>query len=84
MNNLEIIRTAALIFINDLETDILSHVKFFADDTMLFDLVNGPDTTSVILNLFRVQNWAQWNCFSLKENTIVQHPSTSIIFMCKM
>ena len=39
-----------LVFINDLETDIVSHVKFFADDTMLFDVVTDPHTTSVTLN----------------------------------
>ena len=48
-----------LVFINDLEIDIVSHVKFFADDTMLFDVVTDPHTTSVTLNqdLLRLQNW---------------------------
>ena len=36
-----------LVFINDLETD---NVSFFADNTMLFDVVNDPHTTSVTLN----------------------------------
>ena len=50
-----------LVFINDLETDIVSHAKLFADDTMLFDVVNDPRTISVTLNqdLLRVPNWAQ-------------------------
>ena len=54
-----------LVVINDLETDIVSHVKLFADDTMLFDVVNDPHTTSVTLNqdLLRVPNWAQ-KCFN--------------------
>ena len=29
-----------LIYINDLESNIKSNVKFFADDTMLFSIVN--------------------------------------------
>ena len=31
-----------LIYINDLEKNIKSNVKFFADDTMLFSIVNDP------------------------------------------
>ena len=31
-----------LIYINDLERNIKSNVKFFADDTMLFSIVNDP------------------------------------------
>ena len=78
-----------LVFKNDLETDIVSHVKFFADDTMLFDVVTDPHPTSVTLNqdLLRVQNWAQqWKmCFNpdpdkqavellfSQKNTILPH-----------
>ena len=52
-----------LIFINDLETDIVSHVKMFADDTMIFDVVRDLHLSSETLNqdLARVGNWAlQW------------------------
>ena len=31
-----------LIYINDLEEGILSHVKFFADDTSLFSIIKDP------------------------------------------
>ena len=52
-----------LVFINDLEKDIKSKVKFFADDTMLFDIVKDPHLTARDLNLdlVNIQNWAyQW------------------------
>ena len=52
-----------LVFINDLETDIVSKVKFFADDTMIFDIVKDPYVSSVQLNqdLVCIQKWAkQW------------------------
>ena len=31
-----------LVYINDLERNIKSNVKFFADDTMLFSIVKDP------------------------------------------
>ena len=31
-----------LIYINDLERNIKSNIRFFADDTMLFSVVNDP------------------------------------------
>ena len=37
-----------LVFINDLEKDIKSKVKFFADDTMLFDIVKDPHLTAIV------------------------------------
>ena len=39
-----------LIYINDLERNIKSNVKFFADDTMLFSIVNDPLITANDLN----------------------------------
>ena len=35
-----------LIYINDLEEGIKSHIKFFADDTSLFSIVKDPNTSS--------------------------------------
>ena len=32
-----------LVYINDLECDIKSKIKFFADDTMLFSVVSNPE-----------------------------------------
>ena len=52
-----------LVYINDLETNIKSKIKFFADDTMLFSTVLDPSTTASELNedLECIRNWAyQW------------------------
>ena len=39
-----------LIYINDLEKNIKSNIKFFADDTMLFSIVKDPDISAEDLN----------------------------------
>ena len=39
-----------LIYINDLEKNIRSNVKFFADDTMLFSVVKDPVISANTLN----------------------------------
>ena len=52
-----------LIYINDLEDNIISNVKFFADDTMLFSIVQNPVTSASDLNndLNLINKWAyQW------------------------
>ena len=52
-----------LVYINDLERNIKSNVKFFADDTMLFSLVKDPVTSANELNhdLDMIYQWAhQW------------------------
>ena len=52
-----------LIYINDLEKDIKSKVKFFADDTMLFSVVKDPIASANDLNsdLEVINQWAyQW------------------------
>ena len=52
-----------LIYINDLETNIKSNVKFFADNTMLYSVVMDPAQTARELNhdLCVIQQWAhQW------------------------
>ena len=41
-----------LIYINDLERNINSNIKFFADDTMLFSLVKDPATSAHDLNRY--------------------------------
>ena len=53
-----------LIYINDLEKNIKSNVKFFADDTMLFSIVNDPVISANDLNrdLNVINQWAyQWS-----------------------
>ena len=52
-----------LIYINDLEKNIKSNAKFFADDTMLFSVVNNPAISANELNhdLKVISQWAyQW------------------------
>ena len=39
-----------LIYINDLEGNIKSDIKFFADDTMLFSIMKDPVTSANNLN----------------------------------
>ena len=52
-----------LIYINDLERNIKSNIKCFADDTMFFSIVNDPAISANDLNhdLHIIQQWAyQW------------------------
>ena len=52
-----------LIYINDLERKIKSNVNFFADDAMLYSIVNDPVTSANDLNhdLKVINQWAyQW------------------------
>ena len=52
-----------LIYINDLEKNIKSKIKFFADDTMIFSVVQGTALTASVLNhdLELINMWAyQW------------------------
>ena len=39
-----------LVYINDLEKNIKSNVKFFADDTMLYSVVEDPNLSAADLN----------------------------------
>ena len=52
-----------LIFINDIVKDIRGIIRLFADDTILFDIVEDPLLTGITLNvdLSRIFAWAkQW------------------------
>ena len=52
-----------LVYINDLEKDIKSKVKFFTDDSMLFSITHNPLTSASELNhdLDTINKWAhQW------------------------
>ena len=48
-----------LIYINDLENGIKSHIKYFADDTSLFTVVKDPDISALELNhdLHLISQW---------------------------
>ena len=72
-----------LIFINDLEKNIKSNIKFFADDTMLFSVVKNPDICATALNhdLGIIGQWAhQWK---MQFNPDVTKQATEVIFSCK-
>ena len=61
-----------LIYINDLEVNIKSRVKFFADDTMLFSIVHDPVLSAAELNhdLKAINDWAyQWKMHFNPEPT---------------
>ena len=52
-----------LVYINDLEEGIKSSIKFFADDTSLYSIVNNPEVSAGELNhdLNLIGQWAyQW------------------------
>ena len=72
-----------LIYINDLETDIKSKIKFFADDTMLFSVVHDPLVSANELNhdLDLINRWAyQWK---MAFNPEVNKQAVEIIFSQK-
>ena len=72
-----------LIFINDLEHDIKSRIKFFADDTMLFSIVHDSQTSANELNhdLLTIQKWAfQWK---MEFNPDPSKQATDLLFSCK-
>ena len=72
-----------LIYINDLERNIKSNIKFFADDTMLFSIVKNPELSANDLNhdLNIISQWAyQWK---LEFNPDPTKQATEVLFSCK-
>ena len=72
-----------LVYINDLEKNLKSQVKFYADDTMLYSIVHDPATSAADLNhdLDLIQKWAyQWK---MEFNPDPLKQATQIIFSCK-
>ena len=72
-----------LIYINDLEKNIKSNIKFFADDTMLFSIVKDPDISASELNhdLDIIYRWAhQWK---MEFNPDPTKQATEVLFSCK-
>jgi len=72
-----------LIYINDLEDNIKSQIRFFADDTMLFSIVKDPNISANDLNqdLETIQQWAtQWK---MKFNPDPSKPATELLFSVK-
>ena len=71
-----------LIYINDLERNIKSNIKFFAGDTMLFSLVKDPDVSALDLNhdLNIIRKWAeQWK---LEFNPDPTKQAFEVLFSC--
>ena len=72
-----------LIYINDLERNIKSNVICFADDTMLFSIVNDPVISANELNhdLKVINQWAyQWK---MEFNPDPNIQATELLFSCK-
>ena len=72
-----------LIYINDLERNIRSNVTFFADDTMLFSIVNDPLISAIDLNhdINIICQWAhQWK---MEFNPDPTKQANEILFSCK-
>ena len=72
-----------LIYINDLENNIKSNIKFFADDTMLFSIVRDPTLSAEDLNhdLNIISEWAhQWK---MEFNPDPTKQATEVTFSCK-
>ena len=72
-----------LIYINDLEKNIKSNVKFFADDTMLFSVVKDPTLSANDLthDLKVISRWAfQWK---MEFNPDPSKQATEMLFSCK-
>ena len=72
-----------LIYINDLEKNIKSNIKFFADDTMLFSVVKNPVLSANDLNydLEIINQWAyQWKMIFNPDPT---NQANEVSFSCK-
>ena len=72
-----------LIYINDLEKDIKSRIKFFADDTMLYSVVHDPNVSANELNhdLKLINDWAyQWK---MSFNPDVNTQAVEVLFFSK-
>ena len=72
-----------LLYINDLEKNIKSNVKFYIDDTMLYSVVRDPSVSAADLNhdLDLIQKWAyQWK---MEFNPDPAKQATEIVFSCK-
>ena len=72
-----------LVYINDLESNIKSNIKFFADDTMLFSIVKDPVTSASNLNhdLDMIYQWAhQWK---MEFNPDPTKQASEVLFSCK-
>ena len=72
-----------LIYINELEKNIKSNVNFFADDTMLFSVVNNLAISANELNhdLKVISQWAYQS--KMNFNPDLNKQATELLFSCK-
>ena len=72
-----------LIYINDLEKNIRSNIKFFADDTMLFSIVKDPVISANTLNndLDIIYQWAHH--WKMEFNPDPTKQATEVLFSCE-
>ena len=72
-----------LIYINDLERNIKSNIKFFADDSMLFSIVNNHVISATDLNhdLDIIYQWVhQW---TMEFNPGTSKKANEVLFSCQ-
>ena len=72
-----------LVYINDLERNVKTNIKLFADDTMLFSIVKNLEISANDLNhdLDVIRQWAhQWK---LEFNPDPTKQATEVLFSCK-
>ena len=72
-----------LVYINDLERNIKSNIKFFVDDTMLFSIVKDPEISANNQNhdLDIIQQWAyEWK---MEFNPDPTKQANEVLFSCK-
>ena len=69
----------SLIYINDLERNIKSNIKFFTDDTMPFSIVTDPAISANDLNhdLDIIHQW------KMQFNPDRNKQATEVLFSCK-
>ena len=68
-----------LIYINDLERNTKSNIKFFADNTMVFPIVKDP-AISADLDLDIIRQWAyQWKMEFIPDPN---KQATEVLFSC--
>ena len=69
-----------LIYINDLEWNIISNIKFFADNTMLFSIVKDPVISANDINhdLDMIYQWA--HLWKMEFNPDPSKQATDVLF----
>ena len=72
-----------LIYINDLEKNIRSNIKFFADDTMRFSVVRDPAVSATELDYDLDLNCRWAHKWKMEFNPDATKQATEVIFSCK-